>query len=173
MTTSAPEKLLSIAPVSRGIGYALFERVDLLVDWGTKEARRVADKNAHCLLFVERLIRLHGPTELALADWSDPKSRRSTRIKELLRRSAELASAKGVIVRAHRRADVVATFTGQGARTKYDIARVIARLHPELAPRLPRRRKPWQSEPAQMAIFEAVALAVAHQSVSDRLALAA
>jgi hypothetical protein len=46
--------------------------------------------------------------------------------------------------------------------TKHQIAVVIAGKFPELAPRLPPVRKPWMTEDARMAIFDAVALALAH-----------
>jgi hypothetical protein len=36
----------------------------------------------------------------------------------------------------------------------------IAKRFPELAPRLPRFRKPWMSEDYRMSIFDAVAMAL-------------
>ena len=43
---------------------------------------------------------------------------------------------------------------------KQEIAIAIAERFPELAPRLPRFRKPWMSEDYRMSIFDAVALAL-------------
>ena len=43
---------------------------------------------------------------------------------------------------------------------KQEIAIAIAERFPELAPRLPRSRKPWMSEDYRMSIFDAVALAL-------------
>jgi hypothetical protein len=166
MTQLTSDKVLAIAPVSRGFAYALFESVDGLVDWSNKEVRRVADKNAQCLVFIERLLRLHRPPIVALGDWRDPRSRRSLRIRLLLARIADHAAATGIVVATYRRADVAAVFEGQGARTKYDIARAAARLLPELAVRVPSRRRPWQSERYQMAIFDAVALGITHYALA-------
>jgi hypothetical protein len=45
-----------------------------------------------------------------------------------------------------------------GASSKQEIAAAIANRFPELAPRLPRFRKPWMSEDYRMSIFDAVAL---------------
>ena len=45
-------------------------------------------------------------------------------------------------------------------QTLAEIAVAIANRFPDLAPRLPRFRKPWMSEDYRMTIFDAVALAV-------------
>jgi len=47
-----------------------------------------------------------------------------------------------------------------GAPNKQEIAGAIAKRFPELAPRLPRFRKPWMSEDYRMSIFDAVGLAI-------------
>ena len=51
-------------------------------------------------------------------------------------------------------------FSESGASNKYEIAVAIANRFPELAPRLPRFRKPWMSEDYRMSIFDAVGFAV-------------
>jgi len=51
-------------------------------------------------------------------------------------------------------------WAGSDATTKQEIAIAIAERFPELAPRLPRFRKPWMSEDYRMSIFDAVALAL-------------
>jgi hypothetical protein len=51
-------------------------------------------------------------------------------------------------------------FSESGASTKHEIAVAIAKRFPELAPRLPRFRKPWMSEDYRMSIFDAVAFGV-------------
>jgi len=48
------------------------------------------------------------------------------------------------------------------ANTKHEIAHAVAQQLPELAPRLPRFRKPWMSEDYRMAIFDAAALALTY-----------
>ena len=51
-------------------------------------------------------------------------------------------------------------WAGSDATMKQEIAIAIAEHFPELAPRLPRSRKPWMSEDYRMSIFDAVALAL-------------
>jgi hypothetical protein len=44
--------------------------------------------------------------------------------------------------------------------TKFEIALAITKTFPELASRLPRKRKPWMSEDERMNLFDAVAFAL-------------
>jgi Holliday junction resolvasome RuvABC endonuclease subunit len=77
-------------------------------------------------------------------------------------RLTKLASKQKIRVRSFSRAKVKQAFSESGASNKQEIAIAIARRFPELAPRLPRFRKPWMSEDYRMSIFDAVALAVAY-----------
>jgi hypothetical protein len=47
-------------------------------------------------------------------------------------------------------------------RNKDEIASVLGERFPELAPRVPPRRRAWQSEDYRMSIFDAAALGVAY-----------
>jgi len=58
-------------------------------------------------------------------------------------------------------------FLGYHATTKHEIASAVARLLPELAWQLPRKRKPWESEHYRMAIFDAAAGVVVHSAVAQ------
>jgi len=57
-------------------------------------------------------------------------------------------------------------FLDYQATTKHEIASAVARLLPELAWQLPRKRKPWESEHYRMAIFDAAAGVVVHTTVT-------
>ena len=72
---------------------------------------------------------------------------------------SKLASKRKIKVRRFSRVKVKQAFSESGASNKYEIAVAIAGRFPELAPRLPRFRKPWMSEDYRMSIFDAVALA--------------
>ena len=72
----------------------------------------------------------------------------------------------GIVLREPERDSVLSywgrtsIWAGSDATTKQEIAIAIAERFPELAPRLPRSRKPWMSEDYRMSIFDAVALAL-------------
>lgn len=78
-------------------------------------------------------------------------------IFRVVRREAKKANVAFQIVGS----DVVDRFfASQGCESKEERAQVIARLFPELSWKLPRKRRPWNSEDHRMAIFDAAATAL-------------
>jgi hypothetical protein len=157
--------VLALAPVSRGIGYVVLETIRVPIDWGATEVRQ--KKNAGCLARAIGLIERYRPAVLILENCLLHGSRRSERVKGLLAHIAEAAEARGVPVMRYSRSDIGRVFATFGVRKKDDIAAGVAALIPELAPRLPRPRKIWESEHYGMALFEAAALAITHFGLSE------
>lgn len=157
---------LAINPSTYGFGYALFERPHELIDWGV---RRVSlDKNPRTLLKIAILFQLYQPTTLVIEDYAGPGSRRSLRIEELIDDIVLLAGEKRIKTYRYSRAAIRVRFEPDGARTKDEIARVLVKQYPELAPSLPPRRRIWMGEDYRMAAFDAVALAETHFGEQDR-----
>jgi hypothetical protein len=69
------------------------------------------------------------------------------------------AAARHLIVVTVTRESVRRLFAPTGT-TKFEIALAITKTFPELASRLPRKRKPWMSEDERMNLFDAVAFAL-------------
>jgi hypothetical protein len=88
-----------------------------------------------------------------LEDYAGKGSRRCRRVAELIDEISKVVNKRKVKLRSLSRADIKQAFAVSGARTKYEIAVAIAKVFPELAPRLPRFRKPWISEDYRMGIF--------------------
>ena len=151
---------LAIVPSARGFGYIVFENPDLPMDWGVKEVRK--NKTRDCLLKAAVLMHMLQPSVLVLEDVHHASSRRGKRVKVLIEKMAELAQNKGVGVVRYSRRDMLTVFDRMGAHSKDDIAAAVVKLVPELAPRLPPRRRIWNSEHYSMAIFEAAALALTY-----------
>ena len=152
--------VLSIYLNTRGFGYALFEGVLAPVDWGIKTAQT---KGIHdCVEKVRVLLHLLQPTVIVLQDCEGKLSRCTKRIERLVNRILALAKAKRIKVFRYSRADVRQCFAPYGARTKDEIARAIAKLLPEFAPRVPPMRKIWMSEDYRMGLFDALALIFAY-----------
>jgi len=150
--------VLAIDPSTRGFGFAVLEGPNRLIDWGVKETK--TDKNRRTLKIIAELIDQYEPSVIVLEDYAGKGSRRCLRVAELIDEISKLAVRRKVKVRSISRADLRQSFADSGARTKYEIATAIAKRFPELAPRLPRFRKPWMSEDYRMSIFDAVALAL-------------
>jgi RNase H-fold protein (predicted Holliday junction resolvase) len=150
-------RILAIAPSTRGVGFAILEGKDSLVDWGVKTVQ--GDKNANSFTKVEELIAQYQPGVLVLQDAKD--SRRSQRIKVLSRKIVDLAETRNVSVKLFSQEQMRRTYLANGLGTKQEIAEIIAKRFPdELGSRLPQKRKAWMSEKYQMSIFDAVALAL-------------
>jgi hypothetical protein len=162
MDTILPKypRILAIAPATFGFGLAVVEDVNTLVGWDIKRVRR--DRNNGCLLKIEKVIALYQPHVLVLEDASAKEIKRSARIRALMKRIITLAEKRGIRVAVLPRKKVRAAFFSEGLGTKDALAKLLAERFPEeLARHLPPERTPWTSEDRRMAMFDAVALAVA------------
>jgi hypothetical protein len=152
-------RILAIAPLSRGLGYAVIEGPDKLVACGNKAILR--DKNAGSLIWVENFIQFYQPNVLVLPNVNAEDTRRAPRIKTLHRKIIALANKHQLKVRLISVTQVRAQLLGDTKGTKQAVAEALAAKFPvELGTRLPPKRRPWMSEDPRMDIFDAVALAV-------------
>lgn len=151
-------RVLAVDPTTRGFGFAVFEGPERIIDWAVANVR--TDKRTGCLRRVAGLLDRYHP-DVFVVEKADG-SRRCARVRELLPELAELASSRGIKVRAFTRQAIRKTFTPTGAVTKPQIAAVIAARFPELARHLPAPRKAWMSEDEGMSVFDAAELALAY-----------
>ena len=152
-------RVLAIDPSTRGFGFAILEGPERLIDWAVKETK--VNKNAKSLKLIDDLIDRYQPNVIVVEDYEGKGSRRCYRVGALINDISKLAAKRKIMVRSFSRAKVKQAFFESGAVNKHEIASAIAKGFPELAPRLPRVRKPWMSEDYRMSIFDAVALATA------------
>jgi hypothetical protein len=165
MRQKAVTRVLAIDPYNRGVGFAVLEGPDYIVDFGLKITRQV--DNAKAARVIDKLIDRFRPDILAIEDWDSVGSRRCARVEMLLHRIAasERNDLRVHLVTAHQ-------LRGIGplpqASTKYGRASLLAERFPELHPFLPPIRKPWMPEDDRMAIFDAVGFAVACLQIKFR-----
>jgi Holliday junction resolvasome RuvABC endonuclease subunit len=150
--------VLAIDPSTRGFGFAILEGPNRLIDWGVKETK--TDKKKRSLKLIAELIGRYQPNVVVFEDYEGKGSRRCERVQELISGISKLATKRKIKVRSVSRVKVKQAFSESGASNKHEIAVAIANRFPELAPRLPRFRKPWMSEDYRMSIFDAVGFAV-------------
>lgn len=152
-------RVLAIAPSSKGFGFAVIEGKATLVGWGLKPVK--GDKNRECLKRVRSLLVMYRPNLVALQDPRAKDCRRAPRIRALLRGIAGLAAKEKVRVKLCSMTALRKAYFGDRQGTKRELAVALTHRFPqELAPRLPPKRRPWQSEDFRMDIFDAVALAL-------------
>jgi hypothetical protein len=158
MRKETAKRVLAIDPFSRGVGFAVLEGPERLIDWGLRTTGR-AD-NAKALRVIDKLIDRFRPDVLALEDWESAGSRRCGRVQTLLDRIAATEGPR-VLVRLITRRQIRAIGPLPQTSTKRGRACFLAERFLELQPFLPPIRKPWMPEDDRMAIFDAVSFAVA------------
>jgi hypothetical protein len=148
-------RVLAIDPTYRGFGYAIFEGPESLVAWGVKYAS--GDLDVQRTSQLARLIACYEPDILVIEDCEVQGNRRRNTARTYLELAAAFAAKQQITVRRVARKNVLETFGP--ASTKYRVAVTLAEHFHGLRERLPRERKPWQSEDERMSIFDAVAFA--------------
>ena len=171
MNTIHPKqfRILAIAPVTRGFGFAVLEGQDTLVNWGVKVVSGKGNKNAKILPKAEELIARYQPGMLVLEDASAKGSLRHPRIQRLVLQIIKAAAKQNVNVTLFSRDQVTKILFPDGQWTKHGLAEIVARQFPEqLGSKLPPKRTAAMREHYQMGIFDAVALALALRLKSGR-----
>lgn len=153
------DTILALYPTTRGIGFIVMQSPLAPIDWGTRDSRG-KQKNAVCLKKVSALIDAHQPDAIILEDPTAEGSVRSNRIKRLCRSIASLADSQTIDVHVYSRARVQEFFQSYGAKTRHEVAVVIATQVTALERFLPPRRRQWEIENPKMSIFNAAALAM-------------
>jgi D-alanyl-D-alanine carboxypeptidase len=156
-------RILAIALRSRRFAYAVFERSDRLLDWGmvfyplNNTKQRAAASKRIASLFTQ-----FTPSEVAVGKARLVNTRKGSGVRPILRSIRHQASSRLIPVRLMRSAEVKKVFRLFRAKSKYAIASMLAEVFPELLPRLPAKRRIWESEHPRMAMFDAIALGFAY-----------
>jgi len=149
----------------RRVGFAVFEGQSRLLDWGIRRWRADADPVEATIRRMNPLLSLYAPSVVVLKRLNNSqKAKQRKRVILLVKRRLVSRS-----IRTHMlgRAEVCQAFRQSGGRNKYEIAAAIAGTFPELRRKLPPQRKAYQPERYNALIFDAVALALAHESGCD------
>jgi hypothetical protein len=149
---------MALEPSMHGLSYAVFDEKRRLLDWGGKQVRVAKDYN--CRRIARRVRLGFDPKYVIIEDGDAPTSRRKPRLREVLRALGQDAADDGHIVVRIPRLTVRQRFSVYGIASRDDLASAVCEKYPELKPRLPKRRRPWESEHYSIAIFHAVALGV-------------
>lgn len=156
---SAKERrVLAIRPTGRGFGFVVLEGPQSLLDWGVKEARP-AD-TAQLVRKVAALLHQYLP-ELLVVEDTGQANRRSSRARSLADELVHVASERVVSIRLLTKRKAKRILWPDTKPTQSRVAREFAGTFPELKSSLPPERKPWMSQDARFAIFEALMLGLA------------
>ena len=157
------KRVLALDVRPRSFGYALFEGPERLLDWGARSFRKGV--NAVRIPLgekIEALVDECDPTVVVAKEAQMRKKINSGQRRKMLDVIAGKARHGGIPVRVLGRSAVRDAFATSGFQTKHQVASALAERFAELAPILPPKRKPWQSEDYRTSIFDAAALGAAY-----------
>ena len=130
-----------------------------MLDWGVRSFR--TGVNAVKIPAATKFLALLDEFRPSAVLVGERLARRTARHTKMLTTIRRQARSRRIPVRYLSRRDVNRAFVGFESN-KYEVASVLARQFPDLALRLPPKRKCWQSEDYRMGIFDAAALGVAY-----------
>jgi hypothetical protein len=158
--------ILAVALSSWGVGFAVIEGKDMLVDWGMTATK--GDKNAAAVFEVEKLIAQYRPSVFVMEDVHAKDSGRSARIRSLAKRLRAVAARAKIKTAVMPRREIRKRFFADELGTKDALAVAVAEFFPEELRRLlPQKRQAWMNEHFRMAIFEAIAAALAFEKAVE------
>lgn len=163
-----PHRILSIAPNTRGFGFAVLEGDATLIDQGVKNVK--GDKNAGCLATLGKQLDFFVPDVIVHEDYAAKGSRRCERIRMLGEEIDAMATGQRIKVASFSNKEIRKVFSEDGRATKHVMAGMLAlRFSEELRDLMPPERKIWMNEAYHMAVFDAVALAMAYFGARSRV----
>src|SRR5579863_4282657 len=157
-TPTQPTRILALDPTTKGFGYVILDLPSHLVAWGMAHVK--GEKRTGAIFRFEALLDQFRPDAVVLEDTTAEGSRRYPRVSDLLETLGKIARERGLEVQTVSRHAVVARFSKDEAATKHSIAKTLAEDYPQLAEKVPRKRKIYQSEDERIAVFDALSLAV-------------
>lgn len=159
-------RVMGVAVAVRSLAYYVAEAPMFASEWGIRHIG--SNTNAEAMDKVRDLLKWVRPDVVVLEDYAGIGSRRCARVQRLIRAIARLATQLRIRVVGYSRGIIRKCFADFGVYTKYDIAKVLANMVPYLARHLPaRKRKPWESERRDMALFDAAALVAAYYRMRE------
>lgn len=162
--THHDERVLAVHPIVGGFGWVVFEGPERPVDWGTIVVS--GNRKARLLRRIEALVERWLPACLVMESLDGQHSRHSQRVREFGRSVAQLAAKNNIFLRRYARDEIQREFAQFDARTRYEIACVVAARIKPLAHELPPKRKIWLPENPRMGFFSAAAVAIAHYDLT-------
>jgi hypothetical protein len=160
---SNDRRILAISLRSRRFGFAVFEGPNRLLDWGmvfyplNNDVQRAAASKR-----VASLLTLYIPSVVVVGRARPLNVRSGSGVCPILRSIRGESSSRMIPVQFMRTAVVKGVSRQFRAKSKHEIATMIAQMFPELLWKLPPKRRIWESEHPIMAMFDAVAMGFAY-----------
>lgn len=156
-----PTRVIAIYPNRLGYGYVVMESPVELLHWNMVKSEPA--NNDEIMVQINKILNTYGPATVVTEDPESKISRKTPRIKALLNQIDTCAKDQGMSTRQYSREEIREVFTRfRGAKTKYEIAEVIARNIAVLEPMLYDKPKYPYYEKYAVALFDSASLAITH-----------
>lgn len=157
--------VFAVYPNANGFGFVYMENARKLLDYGAVRINPISNRKV--LEKIKRALEYFRPSIVILLDPEGKYSRTGNRVKGLVKKIEALAAELILPVVRYSRDQIKDVFEQFGATTKYDISQVLLKEFTELETRSPKQRSLWTSEDRNMAIFDALSLALTWFYLND------
>lgn len=150
--------MFAIYPNANGFGFVYMENPRKLIEYGSVRINPIS--NRKILERIEKSIEYFRPSIVIVLNPNGNTSRNGTRTRKLINKILFYAEEEKLPVVQYSRDQIRDIFEQFGVVTKYEISQFLLTEFTELEPKRPRERKLWISEDRNMAIFDALSLAL-------------
>lgn len=157
-STKKKSIIYAIYPNANGFGYVYMENARKLIDFGSVRINPI--RNSQVINRIKKSFDYMRPSLVIVNDADGKSSRTGRRVRKLIDAIETYATELKLLVVKYSRDQIRDIFWEFGAVTKYDISQTILAEFKELEMKLPKKRKLWTSEDHNMAIFDALSLAL-------------
>ncbi len=151
---------MAIFPNAMGFGYAVMKNALSLEAEGMIREKKRPISNPEVLAKIREKIAYYQPDVLVVEKVKD--NCKSKRIASLLQKVIDYAEENHISIHTYSREDIRFVFSNFNAYTKFEIAQKIRENIPTLKYKPIHKRKPYESEHVNMAIFDAISLVITY-----------
>lgn len=162
---SRDDRLLALEIRPKKAGFAVLDGASLH-DWGVTRYGQATPPSKR----IASLLDLHMPSIILMRQ--RPRMKNDKTVASIVKSITSEAKARSIQIQPLAAHQVRAFFNQRGHRNKHAVAIRLAGWFPELAWKVPPKRKLWQSEPHNTLLFDAVATAVTfltRDTLADKL----
>lgn len=150
--------VFAVYPNANGFGFVYMENARKLIDFGAVRINPISNRGI--MDRIKQSVNYLRPAIVIIQDPDGNSSRTGKRVRQLIQKIIFYAKAENLNVVQYSRDKIRDVFDQFGASTKYEISQVLITEFKELENKLPKKRELWTSEDRNMAIFDALSLAL-------------
>ena len=160
MNKTLKETVLALYPTRYGLGYAVFDGPEDLVDYGNTYVQPMSNKKI--MKKVKQYISFFKPTMVLCRNVNDLPKRCGKRTKNLIDQICSEAKSQSLDIHSYTRTDIQNVFSQFSASSKFQISKKIMSWYPVLKTYEFPKRNGWVTENHNTGVFDAVSLVMVH-----------